>query len=133
VEKHKNSKEFATRFDLWNGLRDLNFIIPRNFSNLSQKSGGRSGGAQMAANLAGAQKRGDDDEGAAGAFGENKGRRDGFVGLKSPDHLKKVCNMFRNSEHKHQPQKYMQNLRNSINYDNPEIFRGPVKTEIINR
>jgi hypothetical protein len=66
-------------------------------------------------------------------LGENKGRREGFVGLKSPDHLKKVCNMFRNSEHKHQPVKYMQQLRNSINYENPEIFRGPVKTEIINK
>jgi hypothetical protein len=61
------------------------------------------------------------------------GRTAGFVGLKSPDHLKKVCNMFRNSEFKHQPQKYMQQLKNSINYDNPEIFRGPVKTEIINK
>ena len=27
----------------------------------------------------------------------------------------------------------MQQLRNSINYENPEIFRGPVKTEIINK
>ena len=41
--------------------------------------------------------------------------------------------MFRNSEFKHQPAKYMQSLRNNINYDNPEIFRGPVKTEIINK
>ena len=57
-----------------------------------------------------AVKRNEDDEnqGIAGGFGENKGRRDGFVGLKSPDHLKKVCNMFRNSEFKHQPAKYMQ-------------------------
>jgi hypothetical protein len=47
--------------------------------------------------LAGAQKRVEEEDGA----GENKGRRDGFVGLKSPDHLKKVCNMFRNSEFKH--------------------------------
>jgi hypothetical protein len=27
----------------------------------------------------------------------------------------------------------MQQLRNNINYDNPEIYRGPVKTEIINK
>lgn len=41
--------------------------------------------------------------------------------------------MFRNSEFKTQPAKYMQTLRSNINYDNPEIFRGPVKTEIINK
>jgi hypothetical protein len=88
-----------------------------------------------------AGKRNDEDDeygvtGGAAAGGHNAhgGRREGgFVGLKSPDHLKKVCNMFRNTEHKHNPQKYMQNLRNNINYDNPEIFKGPVKTEIINR
>ena len=27
----------------------------------------------------------------------------------------------------------MQALKNNINYDNPEIYRGPVKTEIINK
>lgn len=27
----------------------------------------------------------------------------------------------------------MQNLKNNINYDNPEIFKGPVKCEIINK
>jgi hypothetical protein len=27
----------------------------------------------------------------------------------------------------------MLHLKNNINYDNPEIFRGPVKTEIINK
>lgn len=41
---------------------------------------------------------------------EANGNRRGepsFVGLKSPDHLKKVCNMFRNNDFKSQPQKYM--------------------------
>ncbi len=56
-----------------------------------------------------------------------------FVGLKSPDHLKKVCNMFRNNDFKNQPHKYLSTLKNNINYDNPEIYKGPVKTEIINR
>lgn len=41
--------------------------------------------------------------------------------------------MFRNQEFKSQPAKYMQTMRNFINYDNPEVFRGAVKTEIINR
>ena len=27
----------------------------------------------------------------------------------------------------------MQTLKNNINYDNPEIYRGPIKAEIINR
>lgn len=56
-----------------------------------------------------------------------------FVGLKSPDHLKKVCNMFRNNDFKAQPHKYLATLKNNINYDKPEIYKGPVKTEIINR
>ena len=27
----------------------------------------------------------------------------------------------------------MQNLKNNINYDNPEIYKGPVKTDIISK
>ena len=94
VEKHKGAKEPATKFDVWNGLRDLSFIIPRNFSNLSQKSGGRQAGATTAT-ING--KRYDDEDGGKG---DKKKETQGFVGLKSPDHLKKVCNMFRNSEYK---------------------------------
>ncbi len=63
----------------------------------------------------------------------NRGGEPSFVGLKSPDHLKKVCNMFRNNDFKNNPQKYLQTLKHNINYDSPEIYRGPVKTEIINR
>ena len=62
-----------------------------------------------------------------------QGREASFVGLRSPDHLKKVCNMFRNQDFKAQPHKYMQTLKNSINYDNPEIFKGPLKVDIINK
>jgi hypothetical protein len=42
----------------------------------------------------------DDDE-----HSQNLGRNKeaSFVGLKSPDHLKKVCNMFRNNDFKGQP------------------------------
>lgn len=75
----------------------------------------------------------DAPEGNATTMNRAPVKRDiGFVGLKSPDHLKKLCNMFRNSEHKQNPQKYMQTLKTNINYDNPEIYRGPIKTEIIN-
>jgi len=55
------------------------------------------------------------------------------VGLKSADHLKKVCNMFRNNDHKNNPKKYLQTLKMNINYENPEIYKGPVKTEILNK
>lgn len=41
--------------------------------------------------------------------------------------------MFRNNDFKATPHKYLATLKNNINYDNPEIYRGPVKTEIINR
>lgn len=71
----------------------------------------------------------DDDEGITG----NRRGEPSFVGLKSPDHLKKVCNMFRNNDYKGTPHKYLSALKNNINYDNPEIYRGPIKTEIINR
>ena len=91
---------------MWNGLKDLSFIIPRNFSNLSQKSGGRSAGASATVNLG---KRNDDDEAVEGGVkGDKKKDGQGFVGLKSPDHLKKVCNMVRNSEFKSNPSKYLQ-------------------------
>ena len=49
------------------------------------------------------------------------------------DQLKKLCNMFRNQEFKHTPQKYLQMVKYSINYENPEIFKGPIKTDIINK
>ena len=35
VEKVRNSKEQATKFEIWNGVKDLTFIVPRNFSNLN--------------------------------------------------------------------------------------------------
>lgn len=31
---------------------------------------------------------------------DDNGRRENFAGLKSADHLKKVCNMFRNNDFK---------------------------------
>ena len=47
-------------------------------------------------------------------FGEddNSGKKgDGsFIGLKSPDHLKKVCNMFRNTDYKDTPKEYLKVL-----------------------
>jgi hypothetical protein len=50
TERLRGSKEAAMKFDTWSGQRELTFIIPRNFSNLSQKSGGRSAGAAAAVN-----------------------------------------------------------------------------------
>lgn len=41
----------------------------------------------------------DDDDGGAPGGGNRRGEPS-FVGLKSPDHLKKVCNMFRNNDFK---------------------------------
>ena len=125
--KRKGKKETATKFELWQGVKDLTFIIPRNFSNLSQKSGGHGGGT---GGMGGAMGAGEEEEVGEGT---NLLPKQNFVGLKSPDHLKKVCNMFRNCDFKAAPQKYMETLRHNINYDNPEIYRGPVKTEIINR
>jgi len=48
VERIKGSKDIATKFEIWTGVRDLTFIIPKNFSNLTQKAGGRGGGGAIA-------------------------------------------------------------------------------------
>lgn len=133
VEKVKGQKEFSTKFDIWQGVRDLTFIIPRNFSNLSQKSGGRGGGGGGNLNMANNANNNEDNENDGSAPNQARRNEPSFIGLKSPDHLKKVCNMFRNNDYKGQPSKYMQTLKNNINYDNPEIYRGPIKAEIINR
>jgi len=41
--------------------------------------------------------------------------------------------MFKNNDFKSQPHKYLSTLKNNINYDKPEIYKGPIKTEIINK
>lgn len=41
--------------------------------------------------------------------------------------------MFKNNEFKENPQKYLQILKNNINYANPDIYKGQVKTEIIHQ
>mmetsp|Transcript_2158 Transcript_2158/g.2067 ORF Transcript_2158/g.2067 Transcript_2158/m.2067 type:complete len:191 (+) Transcript_2158:890-1462(+) len=124
----KGSKELATKFETWSGVKDLNFIIPRNFSSLTQKTGGRSV-APVSINGANPLLSEFEDDN----YYNGKKNEPSFIGLKSPDHLKKVCNMFRNNDHKTNPKKYMANLKQNINYDNPEIFRGPIKTEIMNK
>jgi hypothetical protein len=53
----------------------------------------------------------------------------GFVGLRSPESLKSISNMFKNAEHKGQPEKYKSNLINHVNYANPVIDKI-LKTEI---
>ena len=124
MEKIRGSKDLVTKFDSWSGVKDLNFIIPRNFSNLSSKTGGRSNlGMVLTQNITNEDYDGTSD---------NTRKEVSFIGLKSPDHLKKVSNMFRNNEFKTQPKKYMTTLKQNINYDNPEIFRGPIKTDILN-
>ena len=40
--KGGKGEEYATRFDTWAGMKDLVFLIPRNFNNLNQKAGGRT-------------------------------------------------------------------------------------------
>ena len=130
VERIKGTKgEYATKFETQTGVKELTFIIPRNFSNLTQKTGGRGagglGGNAQNNNLI----DGEDDFPSNG----NKRGEPSFIGLKSPDHLKKVCNMFRNNDHKANPKKYMQMLKMNINYDNPEILKGPIKTDIMNK
>ena len=123
----KGTKDYAIKFDQWSGLRDLSYIIPKNFNNLGQKSGSRTAGAAATAH----SNRGREEE-----FEMGNGRKQessGFVGLKSPDHLKKVCNMFKNQEHKSKPQEYMKVLQSCINYAQPDIYKGPIKTEILNK
>jgi hypothetical protein len=92
VERVKGSKEYATKFDQWSGLRDLSYIIPKNFNNLGQKSGTRTAGGAAAVAHNGKTRGAAEDEFEVGRNNEASG----FVGLKSPDHLKKVCNMFKN-------------------------------------
>lgn len=95
----KGTKDYAIKFDQWSGLRDLSYIIPKNFNNLGQKSGSRTAGA--AATVGNHSNRGREEEFEMG--GGRKQESSGFVGLKSPDHLKKVCNMFKNQEHRARP------------------------------
>ena len=81
----------------------MTFIVPRNFSNLSQKSGSRGGAGISNINQGGSHNNHDDDDNGHGNGGGPSANRRGepsFVGLKSPDHLKKVCNMFRNNDFK---------------------------------
>ena len=86
-----------TRFDSWMGVKDLTFIIPKNFSNITQKNGGNK--QSLISNNNHFDQVNDDD---ASLINRNK-NEPSFIGLKSPDHLKKVCNMFRNAEHKNNP------------------------------
>lgn len=51
------------------------------------------------------------------------------MGLKSSDSLKIISNMFKNAEHKGQPEKYKTNLLNHVNYVSPDFDRV-IKTDI---
>ena len=59
----------------------------------------------------------------------NPNQQQTFVGLKSSDSLKIISNMFKNAEHKSQPEKYKTNLLNHVNYINPD-FDKTIKTDI---
>jgi len=52
--------------------------------------------------------------------------------MKSPESLKSVSSMFKNAEHKSQPDKYKNNLLNHVNYVNPD-FERVIKTDIQTR
>lgn len=52
-----------------------------------------------------------------------------FTGLKNPESLKIVSNMFKNAEHKSQPEKYKNNLHNHVNYTSPD-FDKSLKTDM---
>jgi hypothetical protein len=55
-----------------------------------------------------------------------------FQGLKSPDSLKQIGNMFKTNEYKDQPEKYYETLLSHVNYDEPEQVLT-IKTDIIYR
>lgn len=55
--------------------------------------------------------------------------RHSFIGLQSPESLKAVSSMFRNAEHKANPEKYKTNLNNHVNYTSPD-FDKVIRTEI---
>lgn len=138
VERAKGTKDQAIKFDLWSGMKDLSYIIPKNFNNLGQKSGSRTAGAVGGTHTGGAavssRNRGGNNNNIEEEEGNlNKKSEAGFLGLKSPDHLKKVCNMFKNQEHKGKPHEYMKTLQSCINYASPDIYKGPIKTEILNK
>jgi len=61
-----------------------------------------------------------------------KSLRHSFIGLQSPESLKAVSSMFRNAEHKANPEKYKINLYNHVNYTSPD-FDKVIRTEIQNR
>jgi hypothetical protein len=60
-------------------------------------------------------------------LGTNAGQA--FTGLRNPESLKSISNMFKNAEHKGQPDKYKNNLLNHVNYGNPD-FDKLLKTDM---
>lgn len=52
--------------------------------------------------------------------------------MRSPESLKSICSMFKNAEHKTQPEKYKNNLLNHVNYANPD-FEKTLKTDVQTR
>ena len=55
-----------------------------------------------------------------------------FIGMRSPESLKSVCSMFKNAEHRTQPDRYKTNLLNHVNYSNPD-FERVLKSDIQTR
>lgn len=52
--------------------------------------------------------------------------------MRSPESLKSVCSMFKNAEHRTQPDRYKTNLLNHVNYANPD-FERVLKSDIQTR
>lgn len=106
--------EIATNFEAWNGTKELRFIIPKNFSSSSSRSGATntSTGVKQDVNS--------DDLNSGTGTGTGTGtqtssssknmkhlhglmnpsQQHAFVGLRSPESLKSISNMFKNAEHK---------------------------------
>ena len=58
-----------------------------------------------------------------------RSKQPAFIGMKSPESLKSVCSMFKNAEHKSQPERYKSNLLNHVNYQQPD-FEKTLKVDI---
>ena len=151
--------EIVTNMEAWNGVRDLRFIIPKNFSTSSNRTGATSTGLKADTTTSDDVNSGTGQSQSSSvplppshftgtgtgtqtsSSGKNMKHLHGmlaptqqqtFVGLRSPESLKSISNMFKNAEHKGQPDKYKNNLLNHVNYMNPD-FDKTLKTDIQTR
>ena len=113
--KGKNaSGDPVTKFEAFQGSKELTFIVPKNFSNYAQK-------------IIKSSHVVDDtlDENEEG--GTTRGSRS--KPLKGPEMLKKVCSMFKGRDHEKRPQEYALQLNRLIPYEDPDV-KVCIRTEI---